>query len=159
MPPPHILKRRHSLVERNILPLVKKMKNYAGQRLNLGKLRSNMGIEELSDAELANKFKKLTNEAAEDILEMSSKGMSSVNLKTLLHYTILLANETGALETNLDLHYLRMLLARKATQRKKLSFNLNLSHQEPRMPPKRRRNLEKGGMISPARGRRQKNPH
>lgn len=118
-----------------------------------------MGIEELSDAELANKFKELTNEAAEDILEMSSKGMSSVNLKTLLHYTILLANETDALETNLDLQYLRMLLARKATQRKKLSFNLNLSHQEPRMPPKRRRNLEKGGMISPARGRRQKNPH
>lgn len=118
-----------------------------------------MGIEELSDTELANKFKELTNEAAEDILEMSSKGMSSVNQKTLLHYTILLANETGALETNLDLHYLRMLLARKATQRKKLSFNLNLSHQELRMPPKRRRNLEKGGMISPARGRRQKNPH
>lgn len=118
-----------------------------------------MGIEELSDAELANQFKELTNEAAGDILEMSSKGMSSVNLKTLLHYTILLANETGALETNLDLQYLRMLLARKATQRKKLSFNLNLSHQEPRMPPKRRRNLEKGGMISPARGRRQKNPH
>lgn len=72
-----------------------------------------MGIEELSDAELANKFKELTNEAAEDILEMSSKGMSSVNLKTLLHYTILLANETGALETNLDLHYLRMLPHKK----------------------------------------------
>lgn len=77
-----------------------------------------MGIEELSDAELANQFKELTNEAAGDILEMSSKGMFSVNLKTLLHYTILLANETGALETNLDLHYLRMLLARKATQKK-----------------------------------------
>lgn len=86
------------------------MKNYAGQRLNRGQLRSNMGIEELSNAELVNKFKELTNEAAEDILEMSSKGMSSVNLKTLLHYTILLANETGALETNIDLHYLKMLL-------------------------------------------------
>lgn len=109
MPPPPILKRRHSLVERNILQVVKKMRNYAGQKLNLCKIRSNMGIEIYSGAELANKFKELTNKAAEDILEMSSKVMSSVNLKTLLHYTILLANKTGALETNLDLHYLRIL--------------------------------------------------
>lgn len=113
MPPPPILKRRHSLVERNILPVVKKMRNYAGQELNLCKIRSNMGIEIYLGAELANKFKELTNEAAEDILEMSSKVMSSVNLNTLLHYTILLANETGALETNLDLHYLRMLPLKK----------------------------------------------
>lgn len=57
-----------------------------------------MGLKELSNAELASKFKELTNESAEDILEMSDKGLSTVNLKSLLHYAILLANETGAPE-------------------------------------------------------------
>lgn len=89
MPPPAILKRRHSLVGRNILPVVKKMRTYAGQRLNWCKLKSNMALEELSNAELASKFKDLTNESAEDILEMSIKNLSTINQKSLLHYTIL----------------------------------------------------------------------
>lgn len=51
-------------------------------------MKSNMALEELSNAELASKFKDLTNESAEDILEMSGKNLS-INQKSLLHYTIL----------------------------------------------------------------------
>lgn len=64
------------------------MRTYAGYRLNWCKLKSNMALEELSNAELASKFKDLTNESAEDILEMSGKDLS-INQKSLLHYTIL----------------------------------------------------------------------
>ncbi|XP_062602975.1 uncharacterized protein LOC134264730 [Saccostrea cucullata] len=96
MPPPPILKRRHTLVGKNILPVVKKVKNYAGQRLNFAKLKSTMPIEELSEGELAQKFKDLTSEKACDILEMAAKEISAENLRVLLHFTILHANETGA---------------------------------------------------------------
>lgn len=48
-----------------------------------------MALEELSNAELASKFKDLNNESAEDILEMSGKDLSTINQKSLLHYTIL----------------------------------------------------------------------
>lgn len=72
-----------------------------------------MGIEELFDVEFVNKFKELINEVVEDILEMFSKGMFLVNLKILFYYIILLVNEIGVLEINLDLYYLRMFLVRK----------------------------------------------
>lgn len=72
-----------------------------------------MGIEELFDVEFVNQFKELINEVVGDILEMFSKGMFLVNLKILFYYIILLVNEIGVLEINLDLYYLRMFLVRK----------------------------------------------
>ncbi|KAK3103081.1 hypothetical protein FSP39_016318 [Pinctada imbricata] len=91
------LKRRHSLKGKNILPLVRKMKAVGrGDRMPaLARLKSNTPLDEMSRDDVISAFRELTGENEKEILEMAQKECTDGNLRLLLHFGIILANEIG----------------------------------------------------------------
>ena len=91
------LKRRHSLKGKNILQLVRKMKAVGrGDRIPaLARLKSNAPLDEMARDDVISSFRELTGENEKEILEMAGKECTDNNLRLLLHFSIILANEIG----------------------------------------------------------------
>lgn len=93
---PPVLKRRHSLAGKNILPVKRKVRGFRGDRVqNIARVRNNLNTEELLMAELSTLFGELTGENEREVLAMAGREHTEGNLRILLHCSILQANETG----------------------------------------------------------------
>ncbi|XP_061181440.1 uncharacterized protein LOC133189995 [Saccostrea echinata] len=92
--PPVVLKRRHSLKGKNIIPIVRKMKT-TGRVTSFARMKSNICMEDMPRGELISAFRELTGEDEKEILEMAQKEATEANLRHLLHYAIIQANEVG----------------------------------------------------------------
>jgi hypothetical protein len=90
-----ILKPRHSLQGKNLLPLVLRLRGVEGV-VDLARLKRGYPLEDYSLEELATEFLGLTGEAVDDILGLAGKDRSVENLRLLVHFTILQANISGA---------------------------------------------------------------
>lgn len=95
MPPPTVLKKRHSLVGKNILPIVRKLRDSNLSIVNYARFRMNIPLESMPDDEIINSFRELTGESEKECIEMSGKDVSSDTLRALSHFSILHANEFG----------------------------------------------------------------
>ena len=97
MPPYTVLKRRHTMIGKNLLKKKKKVKSHnPREKIVLARVKSNIPLEDMSAEDLCAKFRELTKENEKDILEMAGvKDPSINNLRLLMHYTILGANEMG----------------------------------------------------------------
>ena len=91
MPVNTVLKRRHSLVGKNVLfALVKKIKALRGERVsNLTRIKNSLPTEELSGEELCNHFRELTGENEKEVLELAGKDVNKSNNKITEFRTIL----------------------------------------------------------------------
>ncbi|CAC5394879.1 unnamed protein product [Mytilus coruscus] len=98
MPPATYLKRRHDLKSVNNmgLKLLKKCKDIRiPPRTELGRVKSLVRTEDLSDDDCKRHFTSITGEDAAQILELATAPVNGDNLKKLLHVTVILANEIG----------------------------------------------------------------
>ena len=92
------LKRKHSLVDGNVLGVVKRLKSFNGPIPTGGQLASvsaSIPTSESAESDLKQNFKKITGESAEEILELTGREENMDNLRLLLHLAILEANEKG----------------------------------------------------------------
>ena len=92
---PTILKKRHSLKDRNILPLIKKVKGEASSPTEYARVQTSKRTEEMPLEELKGLFDGITGEDAREILKMCEKDFTPESMRLLLHHTIIFANEFG----------------------------------------------------------------
>lgn len=95
MPPPTILKRRHTLRGKNLLPVIKKLRGMDQPVPQLAKFKINTPLEEMERSQVVSAFRDLTGESEKDCLEMAGREITDENLKCLLHLAIIHANEFG----------------------------------------------------------------
>lgn len=93
--PPVILKQRHSVKGKNLIPIVRKMKNSRELISQPARVKSNTLTEGMSKEELVAAFREITGEDEVEMLDMAHKAASERNLRNLLHYTIVYANGVG----------------------------------------------------------------
>ena len=93
---PTTLKRKHSLKDVNILPLIKRIRAEADQRIaEYARIQVAKRTEETPAEELKGHFEGLTGEDAKDFLTMCGLDYTAENLRILVHHTIIFANEFG----------------------------------------------------------------
>lgn len=95
MPPPTILKRRHTLRGKNLLPVIKNLRGMDQPVAQLARYKINTPLEEMEIGQVVSAFQELTGESEKDCLEMAGKENTEGNLKCLLHFAIIQANEFG----------------------------------------------------------------
>lgn len=96
MPGVTTLKRRHSLVGKNMMPILKKLKSFRGDKVtSCARIKSATPTEELAQNELCKQFRDLTGEDEKEMLEMAGREINDNNLRLLLHFSIIYANENG----------------------------------------------------------------
>ncbi|XP_061169412.1 uncharacterized protein LOC133178716 [Saccostrea echinata] len=94
MPPPAVLRKRHSLRGKDIFPLIKRVRAAEEPDGTLARVKMNTPVESMGREEMNAAFEGLTGESAEECLQMVG-GRQEDDLRKLLHYTILYANEVG----------------------------------------------------------------
>ncbi|XP_062606038.1 uncharacterized protein LOC134267842 [Saccostrea cucullata] len=95
MPPPTVLKRRHSLRGKDLFPVIKELRGLEQPVKQFARYKINTPLEDMDKEEVINAFRELTGESEKDCLQMAGREMSDENLRTLLHLVILRANEFG----------------------------------------------------------------
>ena len=86
--PPVVLKRRHNIKGKSILPLIRKVKNAKTDRINLARVKSTTPTEELSKEDLLKEIRDITGENEKEILELAQKegdGSQFKDTPSLLH--------------------------------------------------------------------------
>ena len=78
-----------------MLPLVRRIKGYKGEKVQLARMKSSVPLEDYPSEELCGFFRDLTGENEKEILEMADVEMSEEILRLLWHFAILMANELG----------------------------------------------------------------
>ncbi|XP_062580551.1 uncharacterized protein LOC134242478 [Saccostrea cucullata] len=93
-----VLKPRHSLIGKSLVPVVLKLKASDGnsEDLTLARLKRGYPLEDYSLAELRTEFEKLTGESVKDILMLAGKEDNIETVRILMSYTIEHANTVGA---------------------------------------------------------------
>ena len=88
---PPVLKRRHSLIGKNHLPLLVALKaNHVPKEFARMTAETPLDEDQLEEA-----FNSLTGERATQILSLADRENNLQNLRLLIHFTILKANEVG----------------------------------------------------------------
>ena len=96
MPPPTVLKKRHTLKGKNLLPLALRFKTVEEPfDQPLARPKMNKTLESMSGADLRLFFFDLTGTSEKDILGMAEKPATEDNLRVLAHLAIVYANECG----------------------------------------------------------------
>lgn len=91
---PPVLKRRHSLIGKNHLPLLVALKaNHVPKEF--ARMTAETPLVDLDEDQLEEAFNSLTGERATQILSLAERENNLQNLRLLLHFTILKANEVG----------------------------------------------------------------
>lgn len=92
-----ILKQKHSLLGKNLLPLALRLKDVEIQdEREFARLKKEHPLTRYSVEELENEFKNLTGEEAKEILSLVGKNRDMNNLRLLVHVAICMANDVGA---------------------------------------------------------------
>ena len=93
---PTTLKRKHSLKGINILPLIKKVRAEAGQRVpEYARMQVSKQTEEMPLEELKGHFGGLTGEDSREILKLCDLEYLAENMRCLVHHSIMFANGFG----------------------------------------------------------------
>ncbi|XP_062574215.1 uncharacterized protein LOC134236043 [Saccostrea cucullata] len=95
MPPPTVLKRRHSLRGKDLFPVIKELRGLEQPVKQFARYKINTPLEDMDKEEVINAVRELTGESEKDCLQTAGREMSDENLRTLLHLVILRANEFG----------------------------------------------------------------
>lgn len=95
MPPPTVLRKRHSLVGKDLIPLAKKFKNVADAPSQYARLKMNLTLESMEESELQRKYREITGGSEKDMFELADRSYDEENFRRLLHLTICYANEVG----------------------------------------------------------------
>ena len=92
-----ILKPRHTLVGKGLLPMVLEFKSAESNVAvtDLARLKKDHHLNNYSLEELAMEFRKLTGEALKDVLSLAAKDINLENAQQLVHQSILFANLIG----------------------------------------------------------------
>ncbi|XP_069114013.1 uncharacterized protein [Argopecten irradians] len=94
-----ILKARHCLVEKDILPVILEVKATLEEEMGdlvTARLKKDHPLSGYSTAELQKEFKKLTGQEASLVLSLAGTNLTDISLRFLLHVAIIHANEVGA---------------------------------------------------------------
>ncbi|XP_063408917.1 uncharacterized protein LOC134692398 [Mytilus trossulus] len=97
-PAPPILKSEHSLIGKNLQPMILDYKSSVTHDLSvphLYRLKENCPLTNYSLGELATEFTKLTKEIMQEVMFSAEKEFNLENAQQLLHQTIVYANEIG----------------------------------------------------------------
>ena len=93
---PTTLKRKHSLKDITILPLIKKVRTEAGQRVpEYARVQVSKRTEKMPLEELKGHFDGLTGEDSREILKICDLEYLAENMRCLVHHSIMFANEFG----------------------------------------------------------------
>lgn len=92
-----VLRRRHSLRGKSVVPLVKRLRGAQDIRGPMARLARDVRTEEMPRVDLLAAIKRITGEEATDILQMAGvEGPpTDEHLQQCLHCSIVEANETG----------------------------------------------------------------
>ncbi|XP_069134794.1 uncharacterized protein [Argopecten irradians] len=94
-----VLKARHSLVGKNLLPLALRLKEYDMEHIdipNLARLKRDHQLDKYALSELEAEFQNLTGESLRTITSLAGRETSKAVAMILMHIAIHLANEIGA---------------------------------------------------------------
>ncbi|KAJ8309742.1 hypothetical protein KUTeg_011607 [Tegillarca granosa] len=91
-----ILKHKHSLIGKSLIPVVLKLKSFDGEALEFSRLKKDNPLEAYTQAELGSEFQKLTGESVKDVLLLAGLEDNLDNVKILMHFSIAHANVAGA---------------------------------------------------------------
>lgn len=95
MPPPIVLKRRHTLHGKNLVPLALQFRDHDGNVTQFARPKMNKILDNMDSDELISTYREMTGTSEKDVFEISGKPMSDDTLRLLVHVTILYANEHG----------------------------------------------------------------
>lgn len=96
MPPPAVLRKRHTLTGKDIFPLIKRVRGAEGPAGPLARLKMNAPTETMTISEMKTAFRELSGESLEECLQMVGDTANvEEGMKKLLHYAIIYANEVG----------------------------------------------------------------
>ncbi|XP_061191609.1 uncharacterized protein LOC133199787 [Saccostrea echinata] len=91
-----VLKQKHSLLGKNLLPLALRLKDVEIQdERELARLKKEHPLSRYSLGELENEFKSLTGEEAKVVLSLVRKQREIDNIRLLVHVAICMANDAG----------------------------------------------------------------
>ena len=93
-----VLKAKHSLVGRSMIPIIIEMKGSddMGGDGQFARLKKDHPLEHYNMEELTSEFKKLTGENVADILTLAGKQMEEQCIRYCMHLAIIHANAAGA---------------------------------------------------------------
>jgi hypothetical protein len=92
-----VLKQRHSLLGKNLLPLALRLKDVEVQdEREFARLKKEHPLTRYSLDELEMEFKSLTGEEAKEVLGLVGKPRDINNVRILVHVAICMANDIGA---------------------------------------------------------------
>lgn len=96
MPPPAVLRKRHTLTGKDIFPLIKRVRGAESPAGPLARLKMNAPTETMTISEMKTAFRELSGESLEECLQMVGDTANiEEGMKKLLHYAIIYANEVG----------------------------------------------------------------
>lgn len=78
-----------------MLPVIKMLRGMDQPVAQLARYKINTPLEEMEIGQVISAFRELTGESEKDCLEMAGKENTERNLKCLLHFAIIQANELG----------------------------------------------------------------
>ncbi len=92
---PPVLKYRHDLLGRKILPLITRLQGMVAPPPDWAQLKKGTPLADYTEAQLATEFVGLTGYVLEELLRSCAKDMSKDNAMLAVHCAIELANEIG----------------------------------------------------------------
>ncbi len=90
-----VLRARHNLVGRSILPLVTRLARMEGPPPEWARLTREVELTDYTEADLRREFQGLTGHPLDETLAAAQKGTELENLRVAVHCTIGLANKIG----------------------------------------------------------------
>ena len=91
-----VLKPRHSLIGKDLLPMLLELKSIIEPPPAFARLKKEHPLEKYTLEELETEFRKLTLKSAKDLLLLSGRPFDLEETRLLVHYSILFANSVGA---------------------------------------------------------------
>ena len=94
-----VLKSRHSLIGKTLIPVILRLKSWDGEDIGqLARLKKEYPLDDYSITELRMEFEKLTGESAKDIVALAGKeeDLEGHVIRSLVHFAIEHANSVGA---------------------------------------------------------------
>ncbi|XP_064639411.1 uncharacterized protein LOC135494971 [Lineus longissimus] len=93
---PTLLKRRHSLKDRDLLPLIRRFRDFGSDLPNqFAQVSMEDKTSDLSVERISQTFHELTATPAEEIFDLAGREPSGSNFRLFLHLAIIYANEIG----------------------------------------------------------------
>ncbi len=92
---PPVLRPKHNLLGRSILPLIVKLRGEEGEPQEWARLIKDVALADYGEADFKREFQGLTGHPLDDTLAAAGKPQTVEQYRLAVHHAILLANEVG----------------------------------------------------------------